>query len=66
MNRGPLRLEEYLKHILISIDRIQKYCHDMSEVNFLSSQITQDAVIRNFEIIGEQVKILNASPPVNS
>ncbi len=56
MNRGPLRLEEYLKHILIAIDRIQKYCHDMSEVNFLSSQITQDAVIRNFEIIGEASK----------
>lgn len=25
----------------------------MSEVSFLTSQITQDAVIRNFEIIGE-------------
>ena len=53
MKRGSLRLEEYLKHILEAIDRIQTYCEDMSEVGFLSSQITQDAVIRNFEIIGE-------------
>lgn len=56
MKRGPLRLEEYLKHILKAIDRIQTYCEDMSEVGFLSSQITQDAVIRNFEIIGEASK----------
>ena len=28
----------------------------MSEVSFISSQITQDAVIRNFEIIGEASK----------
>ena len=52
MNRGALRLEEYLKHILEAIDRIQKYCDDMSESSFLASESTQDAVIRNFEIIG--------------
>ena len=56
MNRGSLRLEEYLKHIIEAIDGIQTYCEDMSEVSFLSSQITQDAVIRNFEIIGEASK----------
>jgi uncharacterized protein with HEPN domain len=56
MTRSLLRLEEYLKHILKAIDRIQTYCADMSEVSFLSSQITQDAVIRNFEIIGEASK----------
>jgi uncharacterized protein with HEPN domain len=56
MNRGTLRLEEYLKHVLKAIDRIQTYCGDMSEVSFISSQITQDAVIRNFEIIGEASK----------
>jgi len=56
MNRGALRLEEYLKHILEAIDRIQKYCGDMSEISFFASEITQDAVIRNFEIIGEASK----------
>ncbi len=56
MSRGSLRLEEYLKHILEAIERIQKYCNDMSEIGFLASEITQDAVIRNFEIIGEASK----------
>lgn len=56
MNRSLLRLEEYLKHVLKAIDRIQTYCEDMSEASFLSSEITQDAVIRNFEIIGEASK----------
>lgn len=56
MSRSSLRVEEYLKHILEAIDRIQKYCEDMTEIGFLSSEITQDAVIRNFEIIGEASK----------
>ncbi len=56
MNRSLLRLEDYLKHVLKAIDRIQTYCDDMSEASFLSSEITQDAVIRNFEIIGEASK----------
>jgi uncharacterized protein with HEPN domain len=56
MSRSQLRLEDYLKHVLKAIDRIQTYCDDMSEASFLSSQITQDAVIRNFEIIGEASK----------
>ncbi len=56
MSRSSLRIEEYLKHIPETIDRIQKYCEDMTEIGFLSSEITQDAVIRNFEVIGEASK----------
>lgn len=60
MNRSALRLEDYLGHILQAISRIEKYCADMCEVGFISSPITQDALIRNFEIIGEASKILSA------
>lgn len=56
MNRESLRLENYLKHILEAIDRIQKYCEDVSEINFVASEIKQDAVIRNFGIISEASK----------
>jgi uncharacterized protein with HEPN domain len=56
MSRGSPRLGDYLEHILEAIDRIQRYCDDMSEISFLESEITQDAVIRNFEIIGEASK----------
>ncbi len=48
-----LRLSEYLRHILEAIERIHRYIEDMSEVAFLEDEKTQDAIIRNFEIIGE-------------
>lgn len=48
-----LRLPEYLHHILEAIERIDHYIENMDEVAFLSDSKTQDAVIRNFEIIGE-------------
>lgn len=40
-------------HILQAIERIERYTEDMSEVAFLDDEMAQDAVIRNFEIIGE-------------
>lgn len=48
-----LRLSEYFRHILEAIERIHLYVEDMSEVAFLEDRKTQDAVIRNFEVIGE-------------
>ena len=54
MSKGdPLRLPEYLRHILEAIERIHGYVEDMDEVAFLNDRKTQDAVIRNFEVIGE-------------
>lgn len=48
-----LRLPEYLGHIAEAIERIYRYIEDLDEVAFLQDEKTQDAVIRNFEIIGE-------------
>lgn len=53
MNRNQQRLADYLAHITEAIERIDRYTEDMDEVAFLSNQLVQDAVIRNFEIIGE-------------
>ena len=53
MIRDPQRLSDYLAHILEAIERIEEYVSDMDEVTFLASKLVQDAVIRNFEIIGE-------------
>ena len=53
MNRNQRRLADYLAHILEAIERIDRYTEDMDEVAFLGNQMAQDAVIRNFEIIGE-------------
>lgn len=48
-----LRIPDYLEHIVEAIERIHLYIEDMDEIAFLNDQKTQDAVIRNFEIIGE-------------
>ena len=48
-----LRLIDYLQHILQAIQRIEHYTEDLTDVAFLEDVRTQDAVIRNFEIIGE-------------
>jgi uncharacterized protein with HEPN domain len=56
MTRDPQRLQDYLEHILEAINRINDYCADIDELGFISSQLIQDAVIRNFEVIGEASK----------
>ena len=53
MTRDQQRLDDYLAHIIEAIERIDRYTEDMVEVTFLNDPMVQDAVIRNFEIIGE-------------
>jgi uncharacterized protein with HEPN domain len=48
-----LRLAAYLEHIVEANARIRSYTAGLSEAEFLQSPITQDAVIRNLEIVGE-------------
>ena len=50
------RIPDYLGHILEAIHRIDTYTADMTEVVFLQNALVQDAVIRNFEIIGEAAR----------
>ncbi len=45
----------YLAHILERADRIARYTRD-GETAFQRDDMTQDAVIRNFEVIGEAAK----------
>ncbi len=63
MSRDPLRLRDYLGHILEAIDRIHEYLQDMDEVGFLANRMAQDAVIRNFEIIGEASRNIERVAP---
>jgi|SRR5208283_119085 len=48
----------YLDDILESADKIEKYLHEISFEEFTSDEMRKDAVIRNFEIIGEAIKNL--------
>jgi len=63
MSRDPLRLADYLGHILEAISQIQNYCEDIDEVSFLENRMIQDAVIHNFEIIGEASKNIERVAP---
>ena len=53
MTRDQQRLTDYLGHIQEAIERIHRYVENIGEVAFLRNEMAQDAVIRNFEIIGE-------------
>lgn len=44
-----------LKHIYDSIEKIQSVVNDLNYKEYLTNWIYQDAIIRNFEIIGEAV-----------
>jgi uncharacterized protein with HEPN domain len=48
-----------LTDIIEAINRIQRYVGDSTLVEFLENIETQDAVVRNFEVIGEAVKNLS-------
>ena len=56
MSQEPHQLDDYINHILAAIGRIQRYCADADEGVFLQNEMLQDAVIRNFEVIGEASK----------
>jgi uncharacterized protein with HEPN domain len=56
-----LRIKDYLSHIIEAIERINRYIGDMDEEEFLRDDKTQDAVIRNFEIIGEASRNIERS-----
>ena len=52
---------DYLQDMLEAISRMSNYCKQLPYEEFLEDPRTQDAVVRNLEIIGEAVKNLNES-----
>jgi uncharacterized protein with HEPN domain len=46
----------YIENILHSIERIQSYISGKDQETFVSDFITQDALVRQLEIIGEATK----------
>ena len=48
--------KEFLLDIIEAIKKIELYTKELGYQDFLQKMETQDAVVRNFEIIGEAVK----------
>ena len=46
----------YLLHIVDSCEKILRYTRGMEHSDFIADHMVQDAVLRNFEIIGEAAK----------
>ena len=57
MKKDP---EIFIKHILESIEEIEKHTGGISAAGFLRSTLVQDAAIRRLEVIGEAVKKIPA------
>ena len=50
------RDKEYLSDIIEAIERIAEYVKGLSYSGFMQDKKTQDAVVRNLEVIGEATK----------
>lgn len=59
------RVPEYLGHVVQAIERINRYVQDQDHAGFLHDEKTQDAVIRNIEIIGEAAKNVERVAPTS-
>jgi uncharacterized protein with HEPN domain len=46
----------YVDHILKCIKKIRKYVRGVDKKDFSKNELLQDAIIRNFEVIGEASK----------
>lgn len=63
MSVHPQRLPDYLNHILEAIVRIERYTAGMDQAAFVDNDMAQDAVIRNFEVIGEASRNIERNHP---
>jgi uncharacterized protein with HEPN domain len=58
VNKHEDRAKDYLLHMLDALDQILKYTVGVSQEQFLSNRMLQDAVVRNIGIVGEAAKQL--------
>jgi uncharacterized protein with HEPN domain len=56
MNGKVRRTPEYLNHMVVAIDRIEYYVANLDRRTFDADIRTQDAVIRNLEVLGEAAR----------
>ncbi|MGB8029034.1 MAG: DUF86 domain-containing protein [Terracidiphilus sp.] len=65
MSKEDLTARDFIGHILEAADKVLQYTKNMNRDQFYSDTLTQDAVIRNIEIIGEAANnLLEADPTI--
>lgn len=60
MKAGPRADRLHLAHLVEAAERILSYVEGMTQEGFLLDPRTQDAVVRNFQIMGEAAKRISA------
>jgi uncharacterized protein with HEPN domain len=63
MSPKTLRTPDYIDHMLHGIGRVRDYTTGMTMDDFLGRPMTQDAVIRNIEMIGEAARNIARDDP---
>lgn len=58
------RVADYLGHILQAMARIERHTAGVDAAEFAASELVQDAVIRNLEVIGEAANNIQRVDPV--
>ncbi len=53
MSRRSFRIRDYLEHMEEAVERVAKYTQGKSQEEFLADPLLQDAVMRNFNVLGE-------------
>lgn len=56
MIRSRRHLRSYIADMVTAIEKIQKFSENVSYSEFLENEMLHDAIVRNFEILGESVK----------
>jgi uncharacterized protein with HEPN domain len=57
------RIPDYIEHIIAAIGQIEKYCLGLDRKSFTENDMARDAIIRQFEIIGEAASRIISSDP---
>ena len=63
MNKAR-RVPDYIGHILQAMARIERHIAGVDRQGFIASELIQDAVIRNLEIVGEAANNIQRVDPV--
>jgi uncharacterized protein with HEPN domain len=63
VRKHSFELNDFLNHILEAVNRIEGYTTNLTYVEFAQSTRDQDAVIRNFEVIGEASRNIDRNFP---
>ncbi len=63
MSKEGLTAKDFIGHILEAAEKVLQYTKNMSREQFFADTLTQDAVIRNIEIIGEATNNLLETDP---